>query len=93
MKVSYRMIDRQLRLKGFIFNLFFRKSDESKFLKLMHNANKLADKAKLRRVQGIESTEEWITREDGTKLRLCIYKPQHKVNKVPGVIWLLYKHL
>jgi len=88
MKVSYRIIDRQLRLKGFIFNLFFRKSDEFKFLKLMNNANKLADKAKLRRVQGIESTEEWITRKDGTKLRLCIYKPQHKVNNIPGVLWL-----
>jgi len=82
------MIDKQLRMRGFLFNLFFRKSDEGKFLKLMHNANKLGEKAKIRRVKGVDSTEEWITREDGSKLRLCIYKPQHKVNNVPGVLWL-----
>lgn len=88
MKVTYRMIDKQLRFRGFLFNLFFRKSSEAKFLKLMHTAKKYAEKAKGRRIKGLNSTEEWITREDGSKLRLCIYRPLHKVKNVPGVLWL-----
>ncbi len=88
MKVTYAMIDKQLRLRGFLFNLFFRKSSEAKFLKLMHSAKKFAEKAKGRKIKGIHSSEEWITREDGTKLRICIYRPKHSVNNVPGVLWL-----
>lgn len=89
MKVTYAMIDKQLRLRGLIFNLFFRRSSEGKFLKLMHSAKKFSEKAKgRRRINGIHSSEEWITREDGSKLRVCIYRPLHKVTNAPGVLWL-----
>lgn len=88
MKVTYGMIDKQLRFRGFLFNLLFRRSSEAKFLKLMHSAKKFAEKAKVRRIKGLDSTEKWITREDGSKLRLCIYSPQREVKNVPGVLWL-----
>ena len=88
MKVTYKMIDRQLRLRGFLINLLMNKSSEAKFIKLMHTSKKLTEKQKGRKIRGLHSTEEWITREDGSKLRICVYRPLHEVSNVPGVLWL-----
>ena len=32
--------------------------------------------------------EKYIIREDGTKLRICIYSPKKKQENVPGVLWI-----
>lgn len=88
MKVTYRMIDKQLRFKGFLFNQLISKSSEDKYIKFMHTIKKQTESRKGQKVEGLQTTEEWITREDGSKLRICIYKPLHLKNDVPGVLWL-----
>lgn len=88
MKVSYKMIDKQLRLRGFLFNLLISKSTEEKYIKLMHKINKFTKKRKGQKVKGLQMSEEWISRKDGSKLRLCIYKPLQMKKDVPGVLWL-----
>lgn len=88
MKVSYKMIDKQLRLRGFLFNLLVSRSSEDKYIKLMQTVKKLTSRQKGRKVDGLEMTEEWITREDGSKLRVCVYKPLHLKGDAPGVLWL-----
>lgn len=88
MKVTYRMIDKQLRFKGFLFNIFISKSNEGKYIKFMHTIKKQIEKLKGKNVGGMQFTEEWITREDGSKLRICIYKPLNPKKDVPGVLWL-----
>lgn len=32
--------------------------------------------------------KKYITREDGTKLRICVYSPKEKKESVPGVLWI-----
>lgn len=32
--------------------------------------------------------EKYITREDGTALRICVYSPKEKQENVPGVLWI-----
>ena len=32
--------------------------------------------------------EKYITREDGSKLRICVYSPKEKKEGVPGVLWI-----
>ncbi len=38
--------------------------------------------------RNIISEEKYITREDGTKLRLCVYSPKEKKENVPGLLWI-----
>lgn len=83
MKVSYKMIDKQLRLRGFLFNLLVSRSSEDKYIKLMRTVKKLTSRQKGQKVDGLEMTEEWITREDGSKLRVCVYKPLHLKGDIP----------
>jgi acetyl esterase/lipase len=88
MKVTYKMIDKQLRLKGFLFNTLISKSSEAKYIKFMHTIKKQTEKRKGQQIEGMQLTEEWITRKDGSRLRICIYKPLHMKKDVPGVLWL-----
>ena len=32
--------------------------------------------------------EKYITREDGTELRICVYTPKEKQENVPGLLWI-----
>ncbi|MGP6140668.1 alpha/beta hydrolase [Jeotgalibaca sp. A127] len=88
MKVTYRMIDKQLRLRGYMIDAVMSKSSEEKFIKFMHTVKKLTKGLKGKKADGMQTSEEWLTREDGTKLRICIYKPLHLKKAVPGVLWL-----
>lgn len=36
----------------------------------------------------VKFEEKYITREDGTKLRICVYSPKEKKEDVPGVLWI-----
>lgn len=36
----------------------------------------------------VKYEEKYITREDGSKLRLCVYTPKEKKKDVPGLLWI-----
>lgn len=36
----------------------------------------------------VKYEEKHITREDGSKLRICVYSPKEKKNDVPGLLWI-----
>lgn len=38
--------------------------------------------------RGINFEEKYITREDGSKLRICVYSPEEKKENVPGLLWI-----
>lgn len=38
--------------------------------------------------KGINFEEKYITREDGSKLRICVYSPEEKKENVPGLLWI-----
>lgn len=86
MKIKSSMIDKDLRTTGIMMkiipNLFFTESG----LRLL---NKLSNKRRVK-VKGdtMQVTEEWIARRDGSKLRVCIFRPLKPVEGVPGLLWL-----
>jgi acetyl esterase/lipase len=88
MKVTYKMIDKQLRLRGRLYNLLISKSSEAKYIKFMHTVKKQTENRKGKTIEGLHLREEWIAREDGSKLRICIYTAHHPKKEIPGVLWL-----
>lgn len=88
MRVTRKMINKQLRIRGYLSTLFIRKSSEDKYIKFLHTIKKVTEKRKGKGVKGLHSSQEWLTREDGSKLRLRIYKPLDLNKQVPGVLWL-----
>lgn len=38
--------------------------------------------------KGINCEEKYITREDGSELRICVYSPKEKKENVPGLLWI-----
>lgn len=88
MRVTYKMIDRQLRFRGFLLDRLITKSSEEKYIRFLHTIKRRTQKRKGRGVEGLQISEEWIPREDGSMLRIVIYKPLHFKKEVPGVLWL-----
>ncbi|MDD3521272.1 MAG: alpha/beta hydrolase fold domain-containing protein, partial [Actinomycetota bacterium] len=86
MKIKSSVIDKELRATGLIMKiipwLFFNEPG----LRLL---SKLSSRRwiKIKRHK-IRLTEEWITRKDGSKLRICIFKPLKSKDNVPGILWL-----
>lgn len=37
---------------------------------------------------GINYEEKYITREDGSELRICVYSPEETKENVPGLLWI-----
>lgn len=85
MKVKHSMIDRELRATGRIIKIINNTFTQPK-LRLIHKLMKII---RLRvKEDTMHITEEWIPRKDGSKLRICIFKPIKRKNNVPGVLWL-----
>jgi len=83
MKINFAMIDNELRVMGRVFKLLNISFSEPK-LRLF---GKLRVKRRVKD-KTLRFYEQWITREDQTQLRLCIFMPQAPNNLVPGVLWL-----
>ncbi len=79
------MIDKELRTTGRIMKIITNNFTESglRFL------NKLQNKRRIKiKDESIQFTEEWIPRKDGSKLRICVFKPLKSKGDVPGFLWL-----
>ncbi len=65
------------------------KSSEEKFIQSMHNSKEQMDKRfKGKDVEGLDCSEEWVSRGDGSSIRVRIYKPRAAVKELPGVLWM-----
>lgn len=85
MKIKSSMIDKELRTTGRMIKIINNTYTESR-LRLF---NKLMNKRRIKiKDDTIQFTEERILRKDGSKLRICIFKPLKPKENVPGVLWL-----
>jgi acetyl esterase/lipase len=83
MKIKFSMIDKELRTTGRLIkfvNPAFTKAKLRFFSKLQFKP-RLKD-------HSIKFIEKWIPREDGSKLRICIFKSNESADSLPGVLWL-----
>lgn len=89
MRTSTQMIDKQLRLRGKVFNLLIRKASEKKFVKSIFTNKKMLSRYKGKNIKGLSCDEKWIPRSnDGSELRIRIYRPLEPKANIPGVLWL-----
>lgn len=88
MKVTTKMIDKQLRFRGRLIDRLMRSKDEDSWRRAMHKSKERSDRSIGKNIEGLDCREEWITRRDGSKLRIRIYKPLDHSSPLPGVLWI-----
>lgn len=89
MRVTNKMLDKQLRMRGKLIDLLMKSPNEEKWLKSMQKTKKRSDKSAGKNIEGLQCIEEWIPRKsDGSKIRIRIYKPLHPKENAPGVLWI-----
>jgi len=99
MKIDTSMIDKDLRTMGRIMKVVNNTFTESR-LRLMY---KMRRKSRIKIEDNtLHCTEEWIPRKDGSRMRICIFRPissnanvhesmassESKWKNQPGVLWL-----
>lgn len=85
MNIERKMIDRQLRIPGMIFKMILKSPNEAKFRQLRQKLDYLRGK----KTRGLQCSEEWIPhRQEGTSLRICIYKPLVSSPGAAGILWM-----
>ncbi|MCM3781356.1 alpha/beta hydrolase [Neobacillus mesonae] len=91
MKVTNKMIDKQLRVKGAFMDFFLRmnSTSEDKWHIFLHKSKKMMAKSTGENIEGLMCSEEWIPRKNSEfPLRIRIYKPLQPADHVPGILWI-----
>ncbi len=83
MKIDYNLIDKELKKMGTLINLIMKKAGKRNF-KLQYKIRRF----QTRPPKGLDSSNIWIERENGTKMRLRIYKPLSPTKKGPAILWI-----
>ena len=86
MKITSKMIHRDIRLAGFFLKIFLKFKSKKSFVRmgrLMFLADRFA------KVKGIQLSEQIISTIVNQNLKLCVYKP---LNPKPDAIGLLWIH-
>ena len=89
MKVTRKMVDKQLRFKGILLDWLVTKKSEKEFIEAMHKSRKQMTKLYVgKNVKGLDYSEVLVSRKDGSAIRVRIYKPLNKTGAMPGVLWI-----
>ena len=84
MHITDEMIDPELRRAGKVIRKINSYVTPNK-IKLI---NKATDALRGVNRTNLKYEQHFITRPDGTKLRICVYSPQVPQENVPGVLWI-----
>lgn len=86
MDIKNSMIEKDLRAMGIIMRIIPRIFFTETGLRLLSKMpNKMGKNIKS---DNLQVEEKWITRKDGSKIRICIFKPLEPVENAPGFLWL-----
>lgn len=79
------MIDKELRFRGRLIKIF----NNTFTITRLRIFNRLMRKYRMRiKDNSISIENDLITRNDGSEMRICIFKPKKSVENVPGILWL-----
>ncbi|MHA8110378.1 alpha/beta hydrolase [Lactobacillaceae bacterium Melli_B4] len=84
MKIKDEMIDSELRLLAKKIRRWAPKMTPRRF-KLI---NRITAFKRGQNHTNLQFEQRFITRDDGTKLRVCIYRPKQPKADAPGILWL-----
>jgi acetyl esterase/lipase len=80
------MIDKELRTAGLIMRIVPKAFFTESGLRIL---GKLSKKRRLEiKDDTVQFAEEWLDRKDGSKLRICIFRPLESAGNLPGLLWL-----
>lgn len=85
MNVKMSMVDKELRSVGWFLKIVVNTYTESRF-RLFNGFSRLFQIG--RKDRRLDCSEQWIERNDGSLLRVCIYKSKVSSENSPGVLWL-----
>lgn len=85
MKVKISMIDRDLRTVGRMMKLLNFTFTEPG-MRLLHKLQR-AGRPRMADDQ-MQISEKWVSRSDGSQMRICIFRPLSPTGHAPGVLWL-----
>jgi acetyl esterase/lipase len=88
MRVTRETMDKQLRLRGAIFRRLMSDQSEAQLRRRNRLLSALRPLLQRRRPSDIRVTEEWLTRPDGSRLRLLVSGPLEPQQNVAGVLWI-----
>lgn len=89
LKVTRKMVDKQLRFKGILLDRLVTKKSEEEFIEAMQKSRKQMTKLYVgKNVRGLDCSEVLVSRKDGSVISVRIYKPLHKTGAMPGVLWI-----
>lgn len=85
MKVTSRMIYKDIRITGIVIRKIYRFRNEKQF----HTCNKMLNRfMKSSFPKNMRVEERYIQRPDDTKMRILICYPNRKAEKATGVLWI-----
>ena len=84
MKIDYKQIDKELSPLS-LFNRITANFSSKCYFRLM---SKLSRREKVPLPENIDCSNIWIDREDGTKMRMRVYKPLKMEKKGPAILWI-----
>ncbi|MBR3839699.1 MAG: alpha/beta hydrolase [Erysipelotrichales bacterium] len=83
MKVTHNMLAKDLRIMGEVYRIVM-----SAFPHLKKGSNPLKKKTRGNTDTTKSTYQVYITREDGSELRLLVHKPKNYKGGKPGVLWI-----
>ena len=85
MKITHKMMHKQIRVQGSLIRTFFNFKSEQSFI----FCQKLIKKFIVgRKSKKINCKETFIRKRNGEKLRICIYKSLKAKENATGVLWI-----
>jgi acetyl esterase/lipase len=79
------MINKEIQFRGIAIRTFLPFFTKNIFIK----CNKMLDKfMKGKCKSNIDYEQKWISRPDGSEMRVCIYSPKHPKENAPGLLWI-----
>ena len=78
-------INKDVRFLGTVLQLFSTPSSEAAIKKLALISSKVMERFDISSLNGRKT---FITRRDGSKMRVCIFNGKKSSNKTVGILWL-----
>ena len=87
-KFDYRKVDKELRFIAKFVNFFLGSSYTKRKFVVRDKLTTLLFKG-FKRSKFVNYKQIFLSREDGSRLRVCVYEPKHRTGTAPaGVLWL-----
>jgi len=86
MKIKRDCFDKDLRSTFFIMKIVPKLFYTETGIRIINKLSRI--RLFYKKHTNIHFTEKWIDRKDGSKLRICLFRPLEPKENVPGMLWL-----